>query len=123
MTTTPHTTTGADATPHLVPRVDVVEDGTGITLLADLPGVNKDGLEIQVDGTTLSLDGELLLDTPPTSELAFAEVRASRYHRSFTLGKELDASAIDAQLKDGVLRLRIPKRIDVQPRHIEVRVG
>lgn len=123
MKKTPHATAGADTTPHLVPRVDVVEDPAGITLLADLPGVKKDGLDIRVDGSTLSLEGAFAPDTPPASELAFAEVRASRYRRSFTLSKELDTSAIDAQLKDGVLKLRIPKLAAVQPRHIEVRVG
>lgn len=113
----------ADTTPSLLPRVDVVEDPAGITLLADLPGVKKDGLDIQVDGTTLSLEGTVALDTPAAFDPAFSEVRASRYRRSFTLSKELDTSGIDAQLKDGVLRLRIPKLATVQPRHIEVRVG
>lgn len=116
-------TTPADTTVCLLPRVDVVEDSAGITLLADLPGVRKDGLDIQVEGTTLSLEGKVAVDTSAEVDPAFAEVRASRYRRSFTLSKELDTSGIDAQLKDGVLRLRIPKLAAVQPRHIEVRVG
>jgi HSP20 family molecular chaperone IbpA len=111
------------STPYLVPRVDVVEDSTGITLLADLPGVQKDGLEIKVDGPTLSLEGAVTLDTPQSLDAVFAEVRASRYRRSFTLSNELDTGSIDAQLKDGVLRLRIPKVAEAQPRRIEVRVG
>jgi HSP20 family molecular chaperone IbpA len=113
----------AASTPYLVPRVDVIEDSTGITLLADLPGVTKDGLDIKVDGPTLSLEGAVALDTPQALDAVFAEVRASRYRRSFTLSNELDTSAIDAQLKDGVLRLRIPKVAEAQPRRIEVRVG
>lgn len=117
------TTIPADTTPYLLPRVDVVEDSTGITLLADLPGVKKDGLDIKVDGPTLSLEGTVALDTPLAFDSAFAEVRASRYRRSFTLSNELDTTAIDAQLKDGVLRLRIPKVAEAQPRRIEVRVG
>ncbi|OYU00458.1 MAG: heat-shock protein [Burkholderiales bacterium PBB1] len=116
-------TTPADTTVCLLPRVDVVEDTAGITLLADLPGVKKDELDIQVQGTTLSLEGKVSIDTPTAFDPAFAEVRAARYRRSFTLSKELDTSGIDAQLKDGVLRLRIPKLAAMQPRHIEVRVG
>jgi HSP20 family molecular chaperone IbpA len=111
------------STAYLVPRVDVVEDSSGITLLADLPGVKKDGLDIKVDGATLSLEGTVGLDTPQSLDAVFAEVRASRYRRSFTLSNELDTAAIDAQLKDGVLRLRIPKVAEAQPRRIEVRVG
>lgn len=110
-------------TAYLVPRVDVVEDSNGITLLADLPGVKKDGLDIKVDGATLSLEGAVALDAPQTLDAVFAEVRASRYRRSFTLSNELDTTAIDAQLKDGVLKLRIPKVAEAQPRRIEVRVG
>jgi len=111
------------STPFLVPQVDVVEDSSGITLLADLPGVKKDGLDIKVDGQTLSLEGTVALDAPQPFDAVFAEVRASRYRRSFTLSNELDSAAIDAQLKGGVLRLRIPKVAEAQPRRIEVRVG
>ncbi len=111
------------STPFLVPQVDVVEDSSGITLLADLPGVKKDGLDIKVDGQTLSLEGTVTLDAPQPFDAVFAEVRASRYRRSFTLSNELDSAAIDAQLKDGVLRLRIPKVAEAQPRRNEVRVG
>ncbi len=113
----------ATPTPYLVPRVDVVEDSNGITLLADLPGVKKEGLDIKVDGPTLSLEGTVALETPQSIDAVFAEVRASHYRRSFTLSNELDSAAIDAQLKDGVLRLRIPKVAEAQPRRIEVRVG
>ncbi len=123
MNSTPRTSVPNDTTPYLLPRVDVVEDSAGITLLADLPGVKRDSLDIKVDGPTLSLEGTVALDTPPSFDPAFAEVRASRYRRSFTLSKELDTAAIDAHLKDGVLSLRIPKLAEAQPRRIEVRVG
>jgi HSP20 family molecular chaperone IbpA len=123
MKTTHPTTQTADTSPYLLPRVDVIEDSAGITLLADLPGVRKDGLDIKIDGPTLSLEGTVALDTPPAFDPAFAEARASGYRRSFTLSNELDTAAIDAQLKDGVLRLRIPKVAEAQPRRIEVRVG
>jgi HSP20 family molecular chaperone IbpA len=108
---------------YMVPRVDVIEDAGGITLLADLPGVKKDALDVKVEGTSLTLEGRIALDTPPGLDAVFAEVRASRYRRAFTLSSELDTTAIDAQLKDGVLRLRIPKVAQAQPRRIEVRVS
>jgi len=108
---------------YILPRVDVVEDSHGITLLADLPGVKREGLDLKVEGTSLTLEGTIQIDAPQGLEAVFAEVRAARYRRAFTLSSELDNARIDAQLKDGVLRLRIPKLAEAQPRRIEVRVG
>ncbi len=121
VTTRNGATTELADTAYLVPRVDVIEDSAGITLLADLPGVAKDALELKVEGTSLTLEGQIKLDTPQGMAALFAEVRASRYRRAFTLSRELDSAAIDAQLKDGVLKLRIPKLAEAQPRRIEVR--
>ncbi len=107
----------------LLPRVDVFEDKDGILLVADLPGVTKDKLELNVDHNTLTLEGEIAADTPENMEALYAEVRLSRYRRAFALSNELDSSRIDAQLRDGVLRLRIPKHAHAQPRKIEVKHG
>ncbi|KQV49347.1 heat-shock protein [Pelomonas sp. Root1217] len=113
---------GADNEPTraMVPRVDVSEDDTGITLLADLPGVTRDQLELRVEADTLHIEGAVDAATPGGLEAVYAEVRLPRYRRSFTLSRELDASHIEAQLKDGVLKLRIPKQAHAQPRRIEV---
>ena len=108
---------------YILPRVDVIEDSNGITLLADLPGVKRDKLDLKVEGASLTLEGGIEIDAPQGLEAVFAEVRASRYRRGFTLSNELDTGKIDAQLKDGVLRLRIPKVAEAQPRRIEVRVN
>ncbi|MBT9457169.1 MAG: Hsp20/alpha crystallin family protein [Burkholderiaceae bacterium] len=107
----------------LVPRVDVFEDDAGITLLADLPGVPREQLELKVDGDTLSIEGTLGQFAPEGLEPVYAEVRVGRYRRAFTLSRELDPARIEANLKDGVLNLRIPKQAHAQPRRIEVRVG
>ncbi|MGY8526258.1 Hsp20/alpha crystallin family protein [Paracidovorax citrulli] len=111
-----------EATP-LVPRVDVSEDATGITLLADLPGVSRDGLHVRVDNDSLTIEGEIRPDLPEGLEPVYAEVQVARYKRVFTLSRELDSGAISASLKDGVLNLRIPKQAHAQPRRIEVKVG
>ncbi|WP_140632258.1 Hsp20/alpha crystallin family protein [Methylibium rhizosphaerae] len=107
----------------MVPRVDVLEDETGITLLADLPGVPKDQLELKVEGDTLLIEGAVAPVTPGGLEPVYAEVRVPRYRRAFTLSRELDTGRIDANLKDGVLNLRIPKQEHAQPRRITVQVG
>ena len=107
----------------VVPRVDVYEDEAGITLLADLPGVPRDQLELKVEGDTLLVEGTVQPPTPEGLEAVYAEVRVPRFRRSFTLSRELDTQRIDANLKDGVLTLRIPKAEHAQPRRISVQAG
>ena len=99
------------------------EDGSGITLLADMPGVPREQLELKVEGETLLIEGAVQPRTPEGLEPLYAEVRVPRYRRSFTLSRELDTSRIEANLKDGVLTLRIPKQAHAQPRRIAVTGG
>lgn len=122
-TKTPATTQATPDTRVLVPRVDVIEDDAGITLLADVPGVPKDQLELRVEGDTLTFEGTITPLTPGELEPVYAEVRVPRYRRAFTLSRELDASQITANLKDGVLNLRIPKQPAAQPRRIAIRAS
>jgi HSP20 family molecular chaperone IbpA len=107
----------------VLPAVDVFEDAGGITLLADMPGVPKDQLELKVDGESLSIEGVLQPNTPEGLDAIYAEVRVPRYRRTFTLSRELDTTRIEANLKDGVLTLRIPKQAHAQPRRIAVTAG
>ena len=104
----------------LLPRVDVLEDKGGITLLADLPGVAREELDLKVDGDTLVIDAKVQQDTPEGLEAVYAELRLPRYRRAFTLSGDLDTGRIEANLKDGVLRLRIPKKEHAQPRRIAI---
>lgn len=106
----------------MVPRVDVLEDQSGITLLADLPGVARDQLELKVEGDTLWIEGAVTTLAPEGLEPAYVEVRVPHYRRAFTLSRELDTNRIEANLKDGVLNLRIPKQAYAQPRRIPVQV-
>lgn len=107
----------------LLPPVDVIEDASGITLLADLPGVAKEKLNLQLEADSLTIEGEVSLNTPEGMESGHAEVRLPRYRRVFTLSKELDSEKATAEFKNGVLKLRIPKAEHVQPRKIEVKVA
>ena len=104
----------------VLPAVDVFEDTTGITVLADMPGVPKDQLEIKIEGDALLIEGSVQPRTPEGLQAVYAEVRVPRYRRSFALSRELDTARIDANLKDGVLTLRIPKQAHAQPRRIAV---
>lgn len=109
--------------PVTIPPVDVFENESGITLLADLPGVSRDNLGVRVDGDTLTVEATAATEGPGEMELLYGEVRYPAYRRSFTLSRELDSSRIEATLKDGVLRLAIPKREEARPRRIEVRAA
>lgn len=108
--------------PFVVPPVDVYEDEAGITLLADLPGVSRDRLGVRVDGESLVLEATASTAQPEGMQLVYGEAQFPSYRREFTLSRELDASRIEASLKDGVLRLAIPKLEEAKPRRIEVRV-
>ena len=97
----------------LLPPVNVIEDKEGITLYADLPGVPKEKLKLQIEG-------ELALDVPEGLEVTHAEVGLPIFRRVFTLSKELDPNKISAELANGVLTLRIPKAEYAQPRRIQI---
>lgn len=120
MTETRRSSQGSAQT--LLPPIDVFEDSAGITVLVDMPGVGRDGLDISVDGETLTIEGRV--DHPAAAgELIHAEARGLGYRRSFTLSRELAADRIEALLKDGVLKLSIPKREQPRPRRIPVRTA
>ena len=102
------------------PAVDIFEDAGGITLLADMPGVSRERLDVKLDGDNLSVEGRVELDAPAEMRALWAEVNVPRFRRTFTLSRELDAGRIEANLKDGVLTLRVPKMAHAQPRRIEV---
>jgi len=105
------------------PAVDVFEDAGGITLLADMPGVPKDQLELKIEGDALLIEGGVQALAPQGLEAMYAEVRVPRYRRSFTLSRELDTARIEANLKDGVLTVRIPKQAYAQQLRIAVTSG
>ncbi|RQP24237.1 Hsp20/alpha crystallin family protein [Piscinibacter terrae] len=107
----------------LVPLVDVSEDDTGITVVADVPGASRETLSLDVDSDTLTIEAPIALNPPTELQAVYAEVRSGRYRRSFTLSRELDSQRIEATLKDGVLTLRVPKLEKARPRRIEVKTA
>jgi HSP20 family protein len=109
--------------PFVVPPVDVFENESGITLLADLPGVSRDRLGVRVDGENLVIEATAQTPQPQDMQLIYGEAQYPSYRRQFALSRELDASRIEASLKDGVLKLSIPKLEEARPRRVEVRVG
>jgi len=107
----------------LRPATDIFEDDDGITLQMDVPGASKERLTLQVNRDRLDVEAEVQIDMPEGMEALYADVRSTRYQRTFALSSELETGNIDAKFKDGVLTLRIPKRQEVRPRKIEVRAA
>jgi HSP20 family molecular chaperone IbpA len=107
----------------LLPPVDVIEDANGVTVWADLPGVPREKLEVKVRDGNLSIEAEAVLPVSAALKLQHAEIRAPYFARSFALSPDFDTSKIEANLKDGVLKLTIPRREEARPRRIPVQVG
>lgn len=100
--------------------MEIFEDAGGITVLADMPGVPREGLNVQLDGDTLVIVGEAAVLAPGGMRALWAEITVPRYRRAFTLGRELDLARMEAGVKDGALTLRIPKQAHAQPRRTAV---
>jgi HSP20 family molecular chaperone IbpA len=91
--------------------------------MADLPGVAREQLQVRVDGDTLVIEAMATIPEVPDMSLVHGELLSPSYRRTFTLSRDLDPKAIEAQLNHGVLRLRISKSDQAKPRHIQVQVG
>lgn len=105
------------------PPVDIFEDASGITLRADMPGAAREWLDVHVDRDMLTIEGKAGISVPEGMQALYADVRSTRYERSFSLSRELDGDNITANLKDGVLTLHIPRREEHKPRKIEVQTA
>jgi len=117
-------TTPAEQTrPGLVftPAVDIFETEKEITLLADMPGVTSSDLNIDLRDNVLTLDGDVKAPEGGGETDVIREYRTGKYYRQFTLSQVIDQAKIDAELKDGVLRLGLPKVQAATPRKIVVK--
>jgi len=108
---------------ELTPAADIHETKDGAVIYIDLPGVSKDSLDINMDSDVLTIKGGVNLNTPDDLNPTYMDVHAGFYSRKFTLSSELDSAKIDANLKNGVLKLEIPRSEKHKPRKIEVKVA
>ena len=109
--------------PTFTPSVDIFETETGITLLADIPGVKANDLDIDLRDNVLTLAGEVASPEGSDEVDVLREYRTGKYVRQFTLSEAIDQSKINADLKNGVLRLVLPKAEKAVPRKIMVKAG
>lgn len=103
----------------MVPAVDIYESDTDLTLMADMPGVDKEGLDINLDKGILTINGEVNL--PGRGHSLQREFTGANYYRQFKLSEHIDAEKTSAELVNGVLTLTIPKAESAKPKRIEIR--
>jgi len=106
-----------------VPRADIYETENEISVIVDLPGVDKNSLEISLEKNILKINGYVSQEDPEGYSLAFAEYQIGDYERSFRLSNQIDQDKIDATTNDGVLKLRLPKAEAAKSRKIAVKAG
>ena len=108
--------------PEFSPVVDIFDQGEEIVLAADLPGVSGDGIDIQIDRGVLTLRGRVK-PVAGEGQPVHQEFLVGDFVRTFTLGEDIDAGGIAAELQNGVLTLRLPKAAERKPRKIPVKSG
>lgn len=108
--------------PTFSPRFDIWEGDEELVLYGDLPGVDADNLEISFENRQLSVHGKIRRSQQRECSL-YEEYQVGDFHRRFSIGETIDAAAISAELRDGVLILRLPKAEEAKPRRIKVKTN
>ncbi len=117
---------GAESTrnvPVMTPAADIYETDDGLVILVEMPGVEPDAIDVTVEKRELMIMGRTRATPPAGHSLAHAEYRDGDYQRAFTLSDAIDSDHIEASMKDGVLRLALPKAKPAPARTISVQAG
>jgi HSP20 family protein len=106
-----------------VPRVDIYETKDSLFLIADMPGVDEKTVDVELEKNILTITGCVEYGTMKDSTLAYSEYEVGDYERAFTLSDEIDREKIKATVKNGVLRLNLPKADKVKPKKIAIKAA
>jgi HSP20 family protein len=106
---------------YIPPPVDIYEAPGELVLLADLPGVSKENLELHVDDGTLTIQAKAEDNVP--GEPIYREFELSGFFRQFELSDEIDTEKIKAEMKHGVLTLHLPMAEKSKPKQVEVKLS
>ena len=110
-----------DEAAYIAPPVDIFENENSLIVVADLPGVDKNGLDIRVEDGILTIKGAAKYKQP--SDILRQEFNLQGYYRQFQLSDEVDQEKISAETKNGVLTITLPKAERSRPKQIQVKVG
>ena len=103
-----------------VPYTDIHETEDALTVTMEMPGVEKDAVDVQLEKDVLSIEGRIDFDEYGDLEPLYTEYNVGHYRRSFKLSNDVDQSKIAANLEDGVLTLHLPKAAEQKPRTIAI---
>ncbi|MBN2082128.1 Hsp20/alpha crystallin family protein [bacterium] len=105
------------------PNVDIREDENNFTIVAELPGMAKEDIDLEVEQNTLAIKGERKFERKDEGEnYHFVERSYGSFYRSFRLPKNVDGEAISAEYKDGLLTVILPKQAEVKPKKVEIKM-
>src|SRR4051812_31943254 len=107
--------------PVYVPRVDIVETEDALEILADMPGMTRESVEVTLEQRVLSIRGRAAIPLPEGLAPLYLEYEPGDYERSFTLSDAVDPAGISARVQGGVLQLRLPKAGPARLQRIEVK--
>lgn len=116
----PHNVERINDKPVFVPAVDIIEDDNGFRIIADIPGANKDSINVKFEKDILTIQAECL-DDESKGETVYSEYQTGNYERTFRVTDDIDAEKIEANYSKGVLTLTLPKAASVKPRKIQVK--
>ncbi len=105
---------------HYIPYADIYETDEALTVVMEMPGVEKKDIDIALENDVLRVDGRIDFSKYDSMEPVYTEYDVGHYTRSFTLSNKIDQQRISAQLDDGVLTLTLPKTKEAQPRKIPI---
>jgi HSP20 family protein len=108
-------------TRYFVPSTDIYETGDALTLVMEVPGVDKKDVEVALESGTLRVEAKIDFSKYEGLEPLYAEYNVGHYARAFTLSDKIDQNAISAALENGVLTLTLKKAKEAQPRKIAIR--
>ena len=111
------------AGPVFIPSVDIFENQDTLVLIADMPGVNSEGVDIHLKDNELTISGRPKKEEKKLPTPIYTEYESGGFLRSFTLSNVIDQAKIEASMKDGVLKVVLPKAEAAKPRQIVVKAG
>ena len=105
---------------YFVPYADIHETNDALTVVMEMPGVDRDHLDISLENDVLRVDGRIDFSKYEGMEPVYTEYNVGHYTRSFAPSNKIDQERIGAQLEDGVLTLTLPKAAEARTRHIAI---
>ena len=108
---------------YYVPAVDIFETDQDVTVIAEMPGVRADGIDVTLEDDVLTISGRKVAEELPNARVLLQEFETGNYQRRFTVAETIDQPNIKAVMQNGMLKVILPKTAPAQPRKIEVKVG